>query len=132
MTLEIPEEYCASQPHLELNRLFSGWYITEFEGSSFQACPDEPVPLTLRYRASAMDTLGLWGTPTWVELAPRAAEFLRHSEPPAQDSSRNRWFVRWYGTLRGPGTYGHMGGSSYSLYVDSMVLAKTPRATDCQ
>jgi hypothetical protein len=66
MTLEIPEEYCASQPHIELKRLFSGWYIAEFEGSSFQACPDEPVPRTLRYRASAMDTLGFWGTPTWL------------------------------------------------------------------
>ena len=40
-------------------------------------------------------------------------------------------FVRWTGTLVGPGTYGHMGMSPFEFNVDSVLKVRAPRKGDC-
>ena len=42
-----------------------------------------------------------------------------------------RYFVRWRGRLRGPGFFGHMGGSLYELAVAEVLEIRAPRRGDC-
>ena len=42
------------------------------------------------------------------------------------------WFIRARGDLRGPGGYGHMGGSLYSFEPDSLLDVRAPAPDDCE
>ena len=53
------------------------------------------------------------------------------AEDVEQDQGVFDYFVIGHGTLRGPGSYGHMGGSPYVLRLDSIIEMRAPKQGDC-
>lgn len=50
-----------------------------------------------------------------------------------RDSYGNpRFYVRWQGTVEGPGEYGHLGISPFEIWVDSLIEIRAPSKADCQ
>ena len=110
-------------------RTFTGLYSGAFEESRFVPCPSdswlEPGDITWR---------GPSGPEAWVEWSrfPNPTP----GDPKAWPRERafpynTKAFVHWYGTMVGPGTYGHMGMSPFEFRVDSIIEVRAIRKGDC-
>ena len=91
--------------------VFEGRYTSGFESSAFLSCGDSVA--------------------AWVTFSPASGR-ARPKWPKPNDKYNPGYFVRWHGTLRGPWSYGHLGGSAYELVVDSILSVRLPGRSDCR
>ena len=100
---------CDLRPVRSLTGRFAGLYAGGFEESSFRRCdaPDQVI---------------------WMSMRQDAAAQLGHafmSQPP--DTVQGPVYITVWGTLTGPGAYGHMAVAEYELRVDSLyTLGRSP------
>lgn len=106
--------------------VFSGYYTRGFETSEFVPCPSD--------NWAPSDSRGTpYDWPAWVVWTERSLTRTVTWPPVERDRNRNpRYFVRWQGTVDGPGRYGHMGVSSFQFQVDELLEVRAPSATDCR
>jgi hypothetical protein len=65
----------------------------------------------------------------WAEGAQRG---LKWPEVPHDDWGNARYFVKWHGTVTGPGQYGHMGFSPFVIRIDSVFELRAAQDIDCK
>jgi hypothetical protein len=121
---------CDEPAYSERVGIFRGSFYSAFEVSAFRPCPDSTVGLPA----------GLphvfWAPPSAAVTADSTAWSQFSMLAPADSSGggpvvESSWYVRWRGVLKGPGRYGHMGVSVYSLHVDSVLEVRKLGATRC-
>jgi hypothetical protein len=116
---------CDARPIRHVYGVFRGHYSRAFEMSAFRPCAADSWA-----RASdslkRTDPLRAWVT--WDSGAPGV------SLPPIAPDSFGviSYFVRWRGTVEGPGSYGHMGISPFVFRVDSILEIRAPQSNDCR
>lgn len=128
--VRVPPGGCFEPAYSERTGIFRGDWTPGFESSAFIPCADSALGLTgdlmgkrpFKGEADAWATLD---TAAQKELHP----LPKHAPRDAYGSSR--YFVVWHGTLKGPGMYGHMGVSEYSMIVDSVLSIRAARPNDC-
>lgn len=117
---------CDKRPRRVITGAFRGHYRVGFEESRFTPCPADR-----------------WGIPSdsvGTGRAPHSAAWVRWRTPgrrpawPAAErgpQGTRRYYVRFSGTVAGPGRYGHFGISPFLMTVDSILEARTPAPNDC-
>jgi hypothetical protein len=129
--VRVPPGACAEPPYAERSGTYRGHYTPGFESSRFIPCPDSTVGLTV----GLLPGKRLFPPSAWAVFSPRAREQGAPAWPtdaPRDDWGNPTFFVLWQGTLRGPGTYGHMGVSEFSFTVDSVLVVRRPSGSDCR
>jgi hypothetical protein len=116
---------CDARPIRQAYGIFRGHYASGFEMSAFRPCAADSW-------ARASDTLKrtdpVHAWVTWDSGARRVP-----LPPIAPDSfGVVSHFVRWRGTVEGPGHYGHMGISPFAFRVDSILESRAPGPNDCR
>jgi hypothetical protein len=122
---------CDPRPLRVVRGVFKGHYSSGFEHSEFIVCPGG-------MGQAASDTAGMRdvGWRAWVEFPktrrlPGAPAVWPRAGPPRSSGDDGWHYVEWHGVLEGPGHYGHLGGSSFQLVVDSVITVRTPGKSDC-
>lgn len=119
-------ELCDPRPIRHITATFSGYYAPGFEMSAFVPCQSDSWLI-------AGDSLGTDArkAPAWASWSPTLSTYRLPSV--ATDAfGMRRYFVRWRGTVTGPGHYGHLGGSAFEISVDSVVEVRAASGADCQ
>jgi hypothetical protein len=126
----VPKDRCWEPAYFERTGIFRGYWTPGFESSAFRPCED--VSAGIRYPLLPGKRL----------VSPRAwAEFTSGAEPRSRmwpkNAPRDRWgnstyFVVWHGVWKGPGTYGHMGVSAFSMIVDSVITLRIKGPSNCR
>lgn len=119
---------CDKRPLRRVTGTFRGYYRPGFESSEFVPCESDAwfVP---------GDSLGSYpydARRAWAEF-PRG--FMQKVEWPITTRDRYgnpRYYVRWHGTVVGPGRYGHMGVSPFEIAVDTLFVLREPTPFDCR
>jgi hypothetical protein len=126
---EVAPGACYEPPYSERKGVFRGHWVSGFESSDFTPCPDS----SLGIGNELLPGKRLFGSSAWARLSPgaRSQSIDWPDGAPTDRSGNPRYFVAWSGTLKGPGTYGHMGVSEFEMLVDSIVLVKIPGDDDC-
>jgi hypothetical protein len=86
---------------------FQGFWASGFEHSEFVPCA--PAPQVPRESGDSVPLAA------WVSFTEEARTQLHW--PEEQTRSKAGYYVRFYGTLSGPGAYGHLGVADYGLTV---------------
>ena len=123
----IPANACAEPPFATERGDFRGIYLQHWEFNSFAFCtalPDMARDVLSRTELSVSDVAVNATKPAVLRALQRTGE-----KPNAQ--GHTLLYVEWRGTLAGPGTYGTWGNSPYQLTVDSVLLARPVRLSDC-
>jgi hypothetical protein len=128
--LHVSPGQCSELPYSERRGVFRGYWTSGFESSAFVPCADSvlgvPAPLLPGKR--------MFPPKAWAYLAPNVR---KQSISWPHDAPINPWgnstvFVVWRGMLKGPGTYGHMGVSEFSMVVDSIITVRTRGPKNCR
>lgn len=119
---------CDPRPLRRVTRTFRGHYTPGFESSRFVPCAADAwfIP------GDSLETYPYDAHRAWARFQPTIAR-KRIVWPDVQrDSYGNpRFYVRWRGTVIGPGHYGHMGMSPFEILVDSLLELRAPGTHDC-
>ncbi len=122
VTFHVPMHQCVEPPIAESTGTFVGTYEAEFERFEFFPCRPFPTFPGTAYEG----------------LAPRISvslsERLRETGvawPETGDLRTRSYFVRWHGTISGPGGYGHLSQSLYGLVVDSIISIESGTNAKC-
>jgi len=123
-----PMAECDRRPLRRFSGEFRGYYTPGFESSEFVPCVEDAWFLPSdALRMSPYDQRRAWVKLSDVRLP---AEF-RLPDAPRDEYGNPRYFVRWRGTIEGPGHYGHLGVSAFELRVDTIIEIHAPRKGDC-
>lgn len=108
--------------------IFRGHYTPGFESSEFVPCPADGwfVP------GDSLDKYPFNNRRAWVEWWPGFRQRLEWPEVRRDEYGYPRYYVRWRGTVVGPGRYGHMGVSAFEIQVDSVMELRAPSKRDCR
>lgn len=120
---------CDSRPLRRITGEFRGHYVGGFEASEFRPCPKDAwfVP------DDSLDLYPFDNRRAWATWSDRAGQSVRWPRGAPEDPDGNpRYYVRWRGTVVGPGHYGHMGISAFEFFVDSVLEVRVPAALDCR
>jgi len=112
--IQVPEMYCYEPPYAEVSSTYYGYISHGFENSGFISCHEESLNLSKNLFSNkayiwAGITQGLY------------SEFQ-------QDTL---YFVKIKGSLKGPGSFGHLGVSLYLMEIDSVMVKKEVAQKDC-
>ncbi len=121
LTFLVDASGCAEPPETTVKATWRGHYAWGFEEGTFRSCGQLA---DLSYTAYG-------GVPyeAWVYFA---ADRLIEGWPEVPPVDGNyRYYVRWTGELKGPGSYGHLGGSTYRLTVTEIIEIRNPGPNDC-
>lgn len=129
LDLRVTPGQCAEPAYSERPGVFRGYWTPGFESSAFVPCADSalgvPAPLLPGKR--------LFRPTAWAEVAPRAMRRISWPrDAPVGSDGNATYFVVWRGVLKGPGTYGHMGVSEFSMVVDSVISVLPRGPLDCR
>ena len=123
VTVGVDAATCAEPPVTSVSGEFRGHFTSGFESSDFRPCNGLP-PEARVYDDS-------WGA-AWVRFS-KEAEKRPIRWPTSPDSEAYPTiFVRWRGTLTGPGAYGHLGVAAYEFVVDEILEVRRSRRSDCR
>jgi len=127
--VRVPPGGCFEPAYSERTGIFRGVWTPGFESSAFVPCPDSALGLT----GELLPGKRLFGSRAWAELgaAARQQPISWPKNAPRDSWGSARYFVVWRGTLKGPGTYGHMGVSEFSMIVDSILSVRAAQSNDC-
>ena len=119
INLRINSALCDEPAPREIYGVFRGSYSGGFEESSFAPCADSALSLPLPHPEDG----GRADIDAWVRFTPKAQRQLaaRWPHQSVRDQGSPLVYVRWRGTLRGPGTFGHLGASAYEMHVDTVL-----------
>jgi hypothetical protein len=125
--LRVDSSVCDEPPYREVTGELRGFWSSGFEHSAFSVCADSALGIPHR-PARAGDDDDWSEVVAWVTFADQGlADWRRLEASPMGDSVRaakqfgmgmGTPYVRWHGTLKGPGFFGHMGVSAYGMTVD--------------
>jgi hypothetical protein len=119
---------CDPRPLRRITSVFRGHYSMGLEESTFVPCPSDAWFLPGdSLHVFPYDARRAWAT--WSDRARASLQWPK--EAPTNTVGSLRFYVRWRGTVVGPGHYGHMGVSPFEFLVDSVVEVRVPRALDC-
>lgn len=129
LDLRVPPGHCAEPAYSERPGVFRGYWTPGFESSAFVPCADSalavPAPLLPGKR--------FFRPAAWAEVAPAAVRGISWPrDAPVTSDGNATYFVIWRGVLKGPGKYGHMGVSEYSMVVDSVLSVQPRGPSDCR
>jgi hypothetical protein len=131
LRIEVDTLGCDLRPLRRMAGVFAGHWSRGFEQSSFTPCA------TASWYVSS-DTLGIsdYARSAWLSLsggdrAPGAPAVWPRARLVLPPWNYPEHFIRWRGTVIGPGRYGHMGVSGFEAHVDSILEVRTPASTDC-
>lgn len=119
---------CDPRPVRRVVGTFRGHYYPGFESSDFVPCPADGWFI-------AGDSLGAYPFSqrrAWVEWLPGVGRGLKWPDAPRNSYGTRSYYVRWHGTVVGPGSYGHMGVSAFELRVDTLLEVRVPGKRDCE
>lgn len=123
---------CDLRPLRTISGIFRGHWSTGFEENAFSPCPSDSWQL-------ASDTAGvahaLMSTVAWVDSLPKRGtnSFPSRLHGAAPNGSGGYVsYVKWHATITGPSHFGHLGGSSFRMVVDSIIAMRVPSAADCR
>ncbi len=110
---------------------FTGYWEVGFEHMQFTPCPQ-----TAWYIVSDTAKVDADSRTAWLMLRDKemtADATRRWPKPRIIKSEWNypQYFIRWKGTIVGPGEHGHFGVSAFLAEVDSLLEIRTPAAGDC-
>lgn len=108
--------------------VFRGHYTPGFESSEFVPCTADGWFV----RGDSLDWYPLDNRRAWAEWAPGFRQRLKWPNAPRDQHGYSRFYVRWRGTVVGPGRYGHMGVSAFEIRVDSVLELRAPSTRDCR
>jgi len=114
---------CDPRPLRTMRGEFRGHWVPGFESSDFTPCPNDGWHLP----GDSVDASGAWAT-----VPPSAERGVRIPDVPIDSQGYPHFYVRWRGTITGPGHYGHMNASAFDLTVDRVLELRAPSARDCQ
>ena len=105
---------------------FAGHYSTGMDGETFQPCKYFPAPNG--------DAYDLREQLAWVALSDTTARDSRLVKVTgsAPGDAPALLYVRWTGTLTGPGSYGIGGRASYLLHVERILEVRRAAPRDCE
>jgi hypothetical protein len=107
--VEVPPGVCTEPPTDSARVRLEGHYRLGFEVSEFVPCAQSLVGFASR----AIDQR------IWVQPAPRALRRLTSRQRVLLRRDGAPWlFVRLTGELKGPGSFGHLSGATYQLWVE--------------
>lgn len=119
---------CDLRPLREVKGVFRGYYTPGFESSEFVPCstdawfiPDDSLSV---YPFDARNA--------WVTWDAAAVRRLKWPEVARDKYGNSKYYVRWRGTVVGPGRYGHLGVSPFEFRVDTVFELRAPRRKDCR
>jgi hypothetical protein len=117
---------CDFRPIRRVTRIFTGFYQAGLETSEFIPCPVD-------FWALPSDSLApnYNSQRAWVSWAKGAGLGKAWPSAPRDSWGNPQYYVRWHGTLEGPGQYGHFGMSPFSFRVDSVLELRAPHRGDC-
>jgi hypothetical protein len=123
--LTIDSTNCAEPPVATRIGKFRGHYTTGFESNGFSSC--------LPFEDLSHTAYALLPSDAAVEIDSSAIESFRRLSKHRGHGDRyyTTYYVRWSGTLTGPGRYGHMGMGTYELHITHVADVRTPRPGDC-
>lgn len=117
---------CDSRRVRHVTGTFRGHYTVGFEASAFVPCASDAWVLP-------SDSLGdePYLHRAWVTWPPAAARQVHWPDAPRDRFGSPRYYVKWRGTVTGPGNYGHLGVSPFEFRVDSVLIVRPPQPADC-
>ena len=129
MNYEVAPGACYEPPYSERTGVFRGHWVPGFESSEFIPCPDS----SLGIGSDLLPGKRVRKSSAWATLSPAArSQSIDWPDGAPKDAWGNpRYFVVWSGTLKGPGTYGHLGVSEFEMLVDSIAFTRIPGDDDC-
>lgn len=113
---------CIEPPERSTAGTYTGYYQSGFESSQFIPCQGLP------------EDAGFYGyhpNGAWVELDANTYQQLRKQMPAGGGVLEQGIYVTWEGVLKGPGSYGHMGVSSYHFRVTRVLDASYSAPANC-
>jgi hypothetical protein len=129
-TIGVSTAGCDTRPLRYMMGVFSGFWVSGFEESSFGLCGQETVFLP-----------GDSSHRVWVRFAGVSERQWKGLKWPAAGEVRledgtvlkgyDAYFLRVRGVLEGPGHYGHMGVANFLLTVDTVLSIDTSGKNDC-
>jgi hypothetical protein len=128
--VRVPPGQCNEPAYSERTGVFRGYWTTGFEENSFTPCADTSLGIS----APLLPGKRLRLATAWADVSSSAwPQSLKEPENAPVDQSGNpRVFVTWHGVLKGPGTYGHMGVSEFSMAVDRVIDISVKGPADCR
>jgi len=116
---------CDEPPLRDTTVELSGHYVSGFETSMFKPCALFPE----KFQGTAYE--GWHGEATvWVEWTDKALGGRKW--PDVGKRQNPEYYVRWRGTLSGPGSFGHLGFAGYQLLVKELITVRIASKQDCQ
>jgi hypothetical protein len=122
--------HCAEPPYSEKTGTFRGYWTPGFESSAFRPCADR----TLGVAAPLLPGKRLGSPRAWADFSPSAqlSQIVWPKDTPVDAWGNPTYFVVWHGTLKGPGTYGHLGVSAFSMIVDTVLSVSAHAPRNCR
>ena len=119
---------CDTRPLRRIAGVFRGHYTGGFEASEFVACRADSwlVP------SDSINSARLGASRAWADWPTSIATPMNWNAVRPDSFGTSRFYVRWRGTIVGPGRYGHMGSEPFELRVDSILEFRAPRPQDCR
>jgi len=119
---------CDTRLVRRVSGIFRGHYTPGFESSKFVPCAADAwfIP------ADSLDAYSYDARRAWATLPKGLGERLAWPDAPRDSHGNPRYYVRWRGTVVGPGSFGHMGVSPFEFFVDSVLELRAPAAKDCR
>ena len=120
---------CDSRPIRRVTGVFRGHFTPGFESSKFVPCPADAwfAP------GDSLESYVYDAHMAWARFQPGVARQRLEWPAVVRDRYGNpRFYVRWRGTVVGPGRYGHLGVSPFEIWIDSLLELRAPSERDCR
>jgi hypothetical protein len=131
INVRVPAGQCSEPRYSERVGVFSGYWTPGFESSKFVPCADS----ILHVPAPLLPGKQLVSPSAWAEFVPSVKwpqKMPAQASVPTDRYRNPTYFVVWRGVLKGPGQYGHLGVSDFSMLVDSVLAVSSLGPANCQ
>ena len=128
--VHVPPGRCFEPAYSERTGIFRGYWTPGFESSAFVPCADTAMQLVVPLLSGKR----IFPTHAWADFSHsvQLRQIVWPKNTPVDSWGNHTYFVVWHGVLKGPGTYGHMGVSEFSMIVDSVISVKVKAPSDCR
>jgi len=130
VNVHVPPGQCIEPAYSERTGVFRGYWTSGFEESRFIPCADSSLGVS----APLLPGKRIGKPSAWADLSPSAwPRSLKGPKDVPVDEYRNPiLFVTWHGVLKGPGSYGHLGVSAFSMLVDRVIDIRAKGPASCR
>jgi hypothetical protein len=124
----VPSVGCDLRPMRQVTGIFRGHYTPGFESSEFIPCKADAwfIP------SDSLNTYPYDAKHAWASWRAASRQKLNWTPAPRDQSGNPTYYVRWRGTVVGPGRYGHLGVAPFRFFVDSVLELRAPGKKDCR